>query len=71
MIEPPSELRVVRVHSEAVTGGAKAVVLEEGVDDVVGVEELAGGVEVKVVAEVGVVTDIGGVEAATTAVKGR
>jgi hypothetical protein len=64
MIEPPSELRVVRVHSGAVTGGSKAVVLEEGIDVVVRVEELAGRVEVEVVA------DVGGVEA-TTAVKGR
>ncbi|HEX2420560.1 MAG TPA: hypothetical protein VHL55_03085 [Acidimicrobiia bacterium] len=65
MIEPPSELRVVWVHSGAVIGGSKSLVLEEGIEVVVRVEELAGGVEV------GVVADVGGVEAATTAVRGR
>jgi hypothetical protein len=61
---------VVRVHSGAVTGGSKAVVVEEGIEVVVRVEELAG-VEVGVVSEVGVIADVGGIEAATTAVKGR
>ncbi|HJQ94956.1 MAG TPA: hypothetical protein VJ935_04515 [Acidimicrobiia bacterium] len=56
MIEPPSELRVVRVHSGALIDGADVTVVEVGVD--VGADP-----------EVGEEAEEGA--DATTAVKGR
>ena len=64
MIEPPSELRVVRVHSGAPTGVSKVVEVDMKVGFVATVEELDVGVDLEVLA------DVGGGDA-TTAVRGR